>query len=79
MLLLAAGEGVRLDSGDPKAFVSVAGATILRRAAESAAAAELVDGLVVAVPPGAEARAEALLSGLNKPVTIVTGSATRQG
>ena len=78
MLLLAAGDGVRLDSGEPKAFVMVAGVPILRRAAEAAAAAELVDALVVAVPPGAEARAEDLLSGLSKPVTVVSGGTTRQ-
>lgn len=78
-MLLAAGLGVRLDSGDPKAFVTVAGVAILRRAAAAAAAADLVDALVVAVPKGAEARAEELLMGLSKPVTIVGGGTTRQG
>ena len=78
MLLLAAGDGVRLESGEPKAFVTVAGMPILRRAAEAAAAAELVDALVVAVPLGAEGRAEELLSGLSKPVTMVSGGTTRQ-
>lgn len=78
VLLLAGGDGVRLDDVVPKAFVELAGTTILRRAAEAAAGAELVESLVVAAPAGQESRAEALLSGLAKPVRIVSGGATRQ-
>ncbi len=78
VLLLAAGEGVRLDNGKPKAFVTVGGVAILRRSADAAAGAELVDALVVAVPPGAEASAEELLDGLGKPATVVSGGASRQ-
>lgn len=78
MLLLAAGEGVRLGDVVPKAFVELAGTTILRRAAEAAASADLVDALVVAAPEGQESRAEALLSGLPKPVRIVGGGDTRR-
>lgn len=78
VLLLAAGSGVRLDSVDPKAFVPVAGVPIVRRAAEAAAAAELVDALVVAVPAECEDRTNQLLSGLSKPVTVVAGRDSRQ-
>lgn len=78
VLLLAAGEGVRLDNGTPKAFVELCGTPLLRRAAEAACAAELVDALIVAVPAGAEDRARGVLAGLSKPVTVVAGGATRQ-
>lgn len=78
VLLLAAGEGVRLENGKPKAFVDLCGASILRRAADAAAAAELTDGLVVAVPAGLESTAEALLEGVKGAVTVVPGGATRQ-
>lgn len=75
---MAAGEGVRLDNGTPKAFVELCGVALLRRAAEAASAADLVDGLVVAVPQGAEARADSILAGLRKPFAVVAGGATRQ-
>lgn len=78
VLLLAAGSGARLDDQEPKAFVQVAGISILRRAAASAAAAELVDRVVVAVPSGREDEAKQLLSGLPKPVTVVAGGSERQ-
>lgn len=51
---------------------------MVRRAAEAACAADLVDGLVVAVPQGAEGLAERVLVGLSKPVTVVAGGSTRQ-
>lgn len=75
---MAAGEGVRLDNGTPKAFVELCGVPLVRRAAEGACAAELVDGLIVAVPADAEDRARSTLAGLSKPVTFVAGGATRQ-
>ncbi|MGH2760257.1 MAG: 2-C-methyl-D-erythritol 4-phosphate cytidylyltransferase [Actinomycetota bacterium] len=78
VLLLAAGEGVRLDNGTPKAFVELCGIPLLRRAADAAGRAELVDELVVAVPPGTEERAREVLSGLDKPFALVAGGATRQ-
>jgi 2-C-methyl-D-erythritol 4-phosphate cytidylyltransferase len=78
VLLLAAGEGLRLDNGTPKAFVDLCGVSLLRRAAEAASGAELVAGLIVAVPPGAEERAGSVLTGLEKPFAIVAGGATRQ-
>lgn len=77
VLLLAAGRGSRLNCG-PKAFVEIGGVPILRRSAEAAAAASLVDGIVVAVPPGAEPEAGRLLDGLDARWTLVAGGATRQ-
>jgi len=75
VLLLAAGEGSRLGSADPKAFVDVAGVPMLRRAFDAANGAKLVDGVVVAVPDGSEDRARSLL---DDRAIIVTGGATRQ-
>lgn len=77
VLLVAAGGGTRLGAG-PKAFVPVAGVPMLRRAAEAAAAAELVDAVVAAVPPGAEDRARGVLGELPVPCRIVSGGASRQ-
>ena len=57
VILLAAGEGERIGRG-PKAFLQLAGRPILTYAAESAVACPQVDGLVVAVPPGAEEKAQ---------------------
>lgn len=78
MLLLAAGEGVRLGDGVPKAFVELCGAPLVRRSADAACAAELVDALVVAVPAGFEARAEEVLATLEKPAIVVAGGQDRQ-
>ncbi len=75
VLLLAAGEGSRLGSTEPKAFVDVAGVPMLRRAADAACGAKLVDGLVVAVPAGSEERAHAVLG---RDAIVVAGGATRQ-
>lgn len=78
MLLLAAGEGARLDGGDAKAFVDLCGVPLVRRSAEAAAAADLVDALVVASPRGLEARMADVLTGVSVDVTVVTGGQTRQ-
>ena len=76
VVLLAAGEGERIGRG-PKAFLEVAGHAILTLAAEAAAACPEVDGVVVAVPAGAEERAVAMLPAA-KPVKVVAGGRGRQ-
>lgn len=77
VLLLGAGSGERLGKG-PKALVDLAGLPILRRAAEAAASARLVEGIIAAVPRGFEARAAEVLRGLGVPCEVVAGGATRQ-
>jgi 2-C-methyl-D-erythritol 4-phosphate cytidylyltransferase len=79
VLLLAAGEGTRLGTSEPKAFLDVAGIPVIRRAFEAAMGAELVHGVVVASPPGHERRIESLVPPEgDKSVAVVTGGATRQ-
>jgi 2-C-methyl-D-erythritol 4-phosphate cytidylyltransferase len=78
VLLLAAGEGTRLGTSKPKAFLDLAGTPILRRAFEAIEGSELVDSVVVAAPEGFERRVESLVPGISKPVQVVTGGPTRQ-
>ena len=79
VLLLAAGEGTRLGSAEPKAFLSVAGVPVIRRAFEAAMGAEFVDGVVIAAPPGHERRVEALAPpDGSRIVVVVSGGASRQ-
>lgn len=77
VLLLAAGSGERLGAG-PKGFVQLRGVSLLRRAADAAAAARLVEAVIAAVPAGHEERARDLLAGLDVAFDVVAGGATRQ-
>jgi 2-C-methyl-D-erythritol 4-phosphate cytidylyltransferase/2-C-methyl-D-erythritol 2,4-cyclodiphosphate synthase len=74
-ILAAGGSGIR--AGVAKQWLALAGETVLRRSARMLAACEAVDAVVAVVPPGDEARAEAELSGLGKPVRVVAGGAAR--
>ena len=55
-MIAAAGSGERLGAGGPKAFVEIAGRPMLSWALEAVRAAEGVDEVVVAGPPGEEER-----------------------
>lgn len=77
-IVLGAGAGTRLGEGPPKAFRELDGEPILVRAVRAAAAAGSVVSVVVTVPAGSEGEAEALLDGIDAPVTVVAGGATRQ-
>lgn len=70
----AAGSGERLAAGVPKAFVGLAGKTLLEHALARLRASGAVDEVVVAVPPGRTDEA-VLILGPN--VTVVAGGASR--
>ncbi len=78
VLLLAAGEGTRLGAKEPKALAELDGSPIVCRAFGSIEAAELVDGVVVAVPPGHERRFASLLPPLAVVVEVIAGADSRQ-
>jgi len=74
-ILAAGGSGTR--AGVAKQWLVLGGETVLRRSARALAGCGLVDELVAVVPAGEEARADAELSGLGKPVRVVAGGAAR--
>ncbi len=81
-LVVAAGAGHRFGGAIPKQFLPLGGIPLLAHALRALAAPGLVDGLVVAVPPGAEARCQTEVIaplGLPVPVAVVAGGAERQG
>jgi 2-C-methyl-D-erythritol 4-phosphate cytidylyltransferase / 2-C-methyl-D-erythritol 2,4-cyclodiphosphate synthase len=74
-ILAAGGSGTR--AGVAKQWLRLGGETVLSRSARALAACELVDDLVAVVPPGDEARAQAELADLGRPVKVVAGGAAR--
>ena len=76
-IILAAGSGERLGRGEPKAFLSIGGPSMLEVAMRSAAACPGVARLVVAVPAGFESAVEAV-AGLDKPIEALLGGDSRQ-
>lgn len=80
-LILAAGPGLRLAAGEPKAFVPLAGRPMWLHSLEAIAAAGPITGVVLVVPPAQALRASDLLSrtALGSCVrSIVAGGGTRQ-
>jgi 2-C-methyl-D-erythritol 4-phosphate cytidylyltransferase len=77
-VVLAAGVGRRVGAPEPKAFLTIGGRPMLTVTAGAAVASPAVGSLVVAAPPGWEDRAEVCLEACGKPVTVITGGATRQ-
>ncbi|AWH94620.1 2-C-methyl-D-erythritol 4-phosphate cytidylyltransferase [Dietzia psychralcaliphila] len=76
----AAGSGVRLGAGVPKAFVEVSGRTMLERAVAGLLASGAVDDVVAVVPGDRVAEAEELLAPLRSGdhlVVVTTGGAQR--
>ncbi len=78
-MIAAAGSGERLGAGGPKAFVEVAGRSLLEWSLAAAGAARAVTAIVVAAPPGAEPAAEAAVEAAAPaaPTTVVPGGETR--
>ncbi len=77
-IIVAAGQGVRLGGEKPKAFIDLAGRSLLRRSAEALAACPEVSALVVVAPRGFEKAARADSSATGKLRAVVAGGATRQ-
>lgn len=73
-LVPAAGKGLRLLRGEPKAFVDLAGSTLLQRSVDGLTASGAVDRIVVVVPADLVAHTSALLQGL---AAVVAGGSER--
>lgn len=70
----AAGSGERLSAGVPKAFVELAGTTMLERAVDGLLASGVIDAVVVATPADRVDETTALLDGR---ASVVSGGAER--
>ena len=83
VVVVAAGSGTRLAQGAPKAFVEVAGRSILERSLESLFASADPVQVVVVVPSAlvAESRAlvESVAGAASGYASVVVGGSTRQG
>jgi 2-C-methyl-D-erythritol 4-phosphate cytidylyltransferase len=79
VVLVAAGEGRRLGSDRPKAFVALAGRPLLAESLGRLEGSDWVDSIVVVAPPGWEESAILLAEELvvAKVVAVVSGGATR--
>lgn len=77
ILIPAAGAGVRLGPGPPKALRELAGEPLLVHAVRQVSVAPCVGMIVVAAPPEQVPEVAALLAGV-APVTVVAGGASRQ-
>ncbi len=77
-LIAAGGRGSRFGSAQPKQFLSLAGRSILERTVDAFRNCEVIDDLVVAVPPDVAENPPASLRGGLKPIEIVAGGARRQ-
>lgn len=80
MVVPAAGSGVRLGGGTPKALRELGGVPMLVHAVRRMAAAEAVSLVVVAAPPGDVAGVRALLADVthDTELRVVPGGASRQ-
>lgn len=76
-VLLAAGRGQRMGQGN-KVFLTIAGTTILARAAATLCRSPRIDELIVVARPSELALAAECLPPLDIPVRVVAGGAERQ-
>jgi len=79
-IIVAAGSGVRLGSNVPKAFVKIAGRTMLSYSLATVRQVSSISEAVIAIPKEFEnaARAEVSAAGLGIPVKITPGGIERQ-
>lgn len=78
-MIAAAGSGERLGAGGPKAFVELAGRSLLEWSLAAAAEAAATQALVVAAPDGFEEAAEAVIAAAAPDLAaqVVPGGASR--
>ena len=79
-IIVAAGSGTRLGSGEPKAFVKMHGRPMLHYSLATLAAMPQIAEVIVAIPAGLERRTreEIARAGLEVPVKITPGGLERQ-
>lgn len=77
-VVVAAGSGTRLGRTEPKALLSIGGRPLVVVAVERALASPSIAGVVVAAPPGFEARVREALAPSAGSSVVVTGGVTRQ-
>jgi 2-C-methyl-D-erythritol 4-phosphate cytidylyltransferase len=77
-IIVAAGSGNRLGRGEPKAFVPLAGRTLLSYSIAAIARVPAIGELVIAVPAGMETTARRESSSLQIPVKVTPGGTERQ-
>ena len=80
-ILVAAGPGIRLGAGEPKAFVLVRGIPLFIRSLRAVTATPAVSAAVVVVPPGEEPRGRNLIDAHGPwrcPVSVTEGGTVRQ-
>jgi 2-C-methyl-D-erythritol 4-phosphate cytidylyltransferase len=80
VIIVAAGSGIRLGVGEPKAFVKLHGRPILHYSLATLAKLPQVAEVVIAIPSGMEKRTreEVARAGLEVPVKITPGGLERQ-
>ncbi|WP_081635723.1 2-C-methyl-D-erythritol 4-phosphate cytidylyltransferase [Nocardia sp. BMG111209] len=76
-LVPAAGRGVRLGEGLPKAFVEIGGSTMLALATDGLIASGVIDHIVIMVPADLIDTTRALVPVGSVPISVVTGGAER--
>lgn len=77
-MIAAAGSGERLAAGGPKAFVELAGRSLLERSIAAIADSVAISSLIIAVPAELVGTAQAALEdGPALPLTVLSGGASR--
>jgi len=79
-IVVAAGSGTRLGSGEPKAFVKLRGHPTLHYSLATIATLPMIEEVVIAIPAGMERRTreEVARAGLEAPVKVTAGGLERQ-
>ena len=76
-VILAGGSGTRMNADKPKQMIEILGESILKRSVRAFSRATLVDAIVVVCRKEDVAETSALLSDIDKPVTVTVGGESR--